>query len=85
MLMKLSSWVTSNATPRVGSYRCHSTLHGVITKNFVVVIFGVWIFRLLQLLLELMRQWVRVLITTLPLLLLLKLTGRQHLGRVLFC
>ena len=33
-----------------------------------------------RLLLELMRQWVRVLITTLPLLLLLMLTDHQHLG-----
>ena len=46
--MKLFSWVTTNATPRVGSYRYHSTLHGVLKKNFVVVIFGVWIFGLLQ-------------------------------------
>ena len=44
MLMKLFSWVTTNATPRVGYYRYHSTLHRVLKKNFVVVIFGVWIF-----------------------------------------
>ena len=49
MLMRLSSWVTTNATPRVGSYSCHSTLHGVKNKNFVAVIFGVWIFGLLHL------------------------------------
>ena len=48
MLMKLSSWVTTNEKPRVCSYICHSTLHGVNNKNFVVVIFGVWIFGLLQ-------------------------------------
>ena len=48
MLMKLSSWVTTNEKPRVGSYSCHSTLHGVNNKKFVVVIFGVWIFGLLQ-------------------------------------
>ena len=48
MLMKLSSWVTTNEKPRVGSFSCHSTLHGVRNKNFVVVIFGVWIFGLLQ-------------------------------------
>ena len=34
MLMKLFSWFTTNATPRVGSYRCHSTLHGVLKKKF---------------------------------------------------
>ena len=48
MLMKLSSWVTTNATPWVGSYRCHSSSHRILKKNFVVVIFSVWIFGLLQ-------------------------------------
>ena len=48
MLMKLSSWVTTNEKPRVGSYSCHSTLHGVKNKNFIAMIFGVWIFGLLQ-------------------------------------
>ena len=33
MLMELSSWVTFNATLRVGSYRCHSTSHGVLKKK----------------------------------------------------
>ena len=47
--MKLSSWVTTNATPRVGSYRCHSSSHRILKKNFIVVIFGVWIFGLLHL------------------------------------
>ena len=46
--MKLSSWVTTNEKPRVSSFSCHSTLHGEEIKNFVVVIFGVWIFGLLQ-------------------------------------
>ena len=46
--MKLSSWVTTNATPRVGSYRCHSSSHRILKKNFIVVIFGVWIFWLLH-------------------------------------
>ena len=48
MLMKLSSWVTSNATLRVGSYNVTHHHMGVFKKNFVVVIFGVWIFGLLQ-------------------------------------
>ena len=48
MLMKLSSWVTSNATLRVGSYNVTHHHMGVFKKKFVVVIFGVWIFGLLQ-------------------------------------
>jgi len=48
MLMKLSSWVTTNLTPRVGFYICHSSSHRILKKIFVVVIFGVWIFGLLQ-------------------------------------
>ena len=34
MLMKLSRWVTTNEKPRVGSYSCHSTLHGVKQQKF---------------------------------------------------
>ena len=49
MLMKLSSWVTSNATLRVGSYNVTHHHMGVFKKNFVVVIFGVWISGLLHL------------------------------------
>ena len=49
MLVKLSSWVTSNATLRVGSYNVTHHHMGFWRKNFVVVIFGVWIFGLLHL------------------------------------
>ena len=49
MLMKLSSWVTSNATLRVGSYNVTHHHMGVFKKKFVVMIFGVWIFGLLHL------------------------------------
>ena len=42
-------WVTSNATLRVGSYNVTHHHLGVLRKNFVVVIFGVWISGLLQL------------------------------------
>ena len=48
MLMSLFSWITTNAILRVSSYKCHSSSHRVLKKNFVVVIFGVWIFGLLQ-------------------------------------
>ena len=41
-------WVTSNATLRVGSYNVTHHHMGVLRKKFVVVIFGVWIFGLLQ-------------------------------------
>ena len=41
-------WVTSNATLRVGSYNVTHHHMGVLRKFFVVVIFGVWIFGLLQ-------------------------------------
>ena len=42
-------WVTSNATLRVGSYNVTYHHMGVLRKNFVVVIFGVWISGLLHL------------------------------------
>ena len=48
MLMKLSSWVTSNATLRVGSYNVTHHHMGVLRKNFAVVIFCVWISGLLH-------------------------------------
>ena len=40
--------VRPNASLRLGFYTWHSSSHGSFEKNFVVGIFGVWIFGLLQ-------------------------------------
>ena len=40
--------VRPNASLRLGFYTWHSSSHGSSKKNFVVGIFGVWIFGLLQ-------------------------------------
>ena len=33
MLMSLFSWITTNATLRVSSYKCHPSSHGVLKKK----------------------------------------------------
>ena len=40
--------VRPNASLRLGFYTWHSSTHGSFEKNFVIGIFGVWIFGLLH-------------------------------------